>query len=576
MSSKTARCLGSCVWGLSLLACSPAADRPPPPLPPAIATSAAPEPAAPPPTVSLEVALLDGDPSRLAVRLKVPRAVLPPGTKLLELPLMSEPFREAEGFVSFLKSADGSAYSGQFDVSASGTPPELALDIAYTVDLSHEQAGPRNGIDEVPFRTTTGWFLAGRAFIPTLKADGVLLDVGARLSFPHAEASDAFGAVPEAGREGTTVALRDAFYVLGESNEKHVVVDGRVFRVMSGDLTPDSKLRGLVRNTATLATRHLGPLDNHPRLVTVNLRDSVRAGGSVGYDTSVVGPEPPESARQRIGQILIHELLHQWSQADVAWLSEGFTHYFELKAVNAVDGSAQTQALALERFLPELEVYQLSSDGKPLREAQGNAAYAGGAMLAFCVDVELSKAGSSLEAVYRSARGEGRGTTEERFREALNKYPSASARMDELLAVGSDFPLSECLEQSRADVTLTEYQGMEMRDLALNVLKVSGFNVWDTLVESTPEGSKFERGDQLLKLHDSAEPPFAQLPWVLRKLRAGQHFKAVVQRGDTTETIDLVMPKLDPKQRPKRVHIAPGDVPRTSDFTPLLSWSETP
>ncbi|MCB9587615.1 MAG: hypothetical protein H6718_19590 [Polyangiaceae bacterium] len=572
MSSKLALRLSCVVWGAWLSACSPAADRPPPPLPPAISASVAPEPAAPP-SVSLEVALLDGDPSRLAVRLKVPRAILPPGTKLLELPLMDAPFREAEGFVSFLKMADGTPYAGQFPVSTSETAPELALDIAYTVDLSHERAGPRNGIDAVPFKTTTGWFLAGRAFIPTLKADGVLLDVATRLSFPHAEASDASGALPEAGREGTTVALRDAFYVFGESNVKNVVVNDRVFRVMSGDLTPDARLTALVRNTVTLASQQLGPLDAHPRLVTLNLRETVRAGGSVGYDTSVVGPAPPEGPDSRLGQIVIHELLHQWSQADVTWLSEGFTHYFELKAVSGVAAltSAQREARALERFLPELEVYQLSVDGKPLREAQGNAAYAGGAMLAFCLDVELVKVGSSLEAVYRAARDGGRGTTEKRFREAMAKFPKVTQRLDELLAVSDAFPLTDCLERSGAKVTRTEYQGMEPRDLALNVLKVSGFNVWDTLVENTPEASKFEPGDQILTLNGNTAQPFALLPWMLRSVRGGQRFRVVVQRGETTESLDLVMPKLDPKQRPKRVHLSPDATAEAS--TPLLSWA---
>src|SRR5690606_8167443 len=137
-----------------------------------------------------------------------------------------------------------------------------------------------------------------------------------------------------------------------------------------------------------------------------------------------------------------------------------------LKAANGVDGlsAPQSEQQVLERFLPEFDAYQLEAQGRPLREAQGNAAYSGGAMLAYCLDVDLVQAGSSLEAVYRAARKKSgaRVTSEKQFREALSKTPSALKRLDELLPVAGPFPLVDCLTRGGTAVKATQYTGLEL------------------------------------------------------------------------------------------------------------------
>ncbi len=575
MRSETALWRACVVWGLSLAACGPAAEQAPPPLPPAISATAGPEPAGPPPSVALEVALLEGEPNRLAVQLSVPREILPRGTKLLELPFMEEPFGKARGYASFVKLANGADYQGQFQLSPDETGSEPALNIAYTVDLTHELAEPKKGVDEVPFHTSVGWFLSGRAFIPTLKADGALLDVRMRVRFPHDDVVDAFSAVPGEGREAKNTELRDAFYVMGPVRQKELGAAGTTFRLTSGDVSSFFGLEALVQDTAGFAADQLGDLSARPRLVAYH-QHATRGGGVVGYDTSIVGPEIPREALSPLGRVTVHELLHQWSRSDVTWLSEGFTRYFELKALAALaarDG-AVSETDALGWLSDEFDVHAMESQGKALRELDGNAAYAGGAMLAYCLDVDLTRGGASLEAVYAAARGKspGAGATQAEFRAALKSYPKLTARLDELLDQAGTFPLADCFKRDQVQPRVTEYRGLELRDLALEVLHISGFNVNDNLVERAVEGSKFEPGDSLIALAGENIAAMRQLPWVLRNTKPGQRVTVKVRREEAEVSFALVFPKLDASRRPQRTRVRPGPSSRKRDHSPIVRW----
>ncbi|MEZ4234034.1 MAG: hypothetical protein R3B89_32975 [Polyangiaceae bacterium] len=576
MRSETALSRGVAVWGLTLgLACSPAVDRPPPPLPPAISASAAPEPARPPPAVSLEVALLDGEPARLAVQVTVPREILPPGTKLLELPFMGEPFREGDGFASFVKPAGGGEYTGQYRLEPSDTATDPAFDVGYAVDLTHEAAGPRQGVDEVPFRTSVGWFLAGRAFIPTLKADGKLLDVRMRLTFPHDEVVDAFGALPGDGRVMNNRDLRDAFYILGPVRQKALGAAGTTFQLTTGDVSSFFGLEALVRDTAGFAADQLGELSARPRLMAFHTRGT-RGGGVVGYDTSLIGPEVPRQPSSPLGRITVHELLHQWSRSDTVWLSEGFTRYFELKALAALEAreAAISETEVLDWLGDEYDVHAMESQGKPLAELSGNAAYAGGAMLAYCLDVDLTRAGASLESVYAAARQKSPepGASESEFRAALARYAELPARLDELLAQPEAFPLGECYRRDQIEPRTSTYRGLELRDLALEVLKITGFNVNDTLVERVAEGSRFAPGDSVLEVAGEPIRGMRQVPWALRNTTSGQRFKVRVRRGDGELELTLAFPKLDPSVRPVRPRVRAGKSLRKSGHSPIVRW----
>ena len=82
----------------------------------------------------------------------------------------------------------------------------------------------------------------------------------------------------------------------------------------------------------------LGPMPPAQRILAYDSLPLGFAGGVVGTDISFMSSTPPSTrALSPDTSVLIHELTHLWSTADVPWLSEGFTDYFAFLVAAKLD-----------------------------------------------------------------------------------------------------------------------------------------------------------------------------------------------------------------------------------------------
>ncbi len=554
---------------------APAEDPSPPALAVPTPSSGQPQSSMAPRPMAIHVEFVGGQmATALKVRLTVPNERIGDAAKLVELPFMAEPFRNRSSYADFVTMANGGAYTGRFDA------PKGDLQLRYTVALEHAQAGPKHGIDEVPFHSHVGLFLVGRAFVPALKVDGELRDVPLKLTFGSETVTDALGPIPASGRIQAHRELRDAFYLVGPAHSYDVPVAGTTFRLASGDADAESlaRIAPMVNSVAGAASGFFGRLTKRPRTLAFHYHNSIEAGGVVGVHTSVVGLPLPTEPTSGTGGILVHELLHQWSRADVAWLSEGFTRYFEIKAQVALRaaGGDVLEMNALSILFQEHDRLELETVRGPVRTVGGNVAYSGGALVAFCLDTELRAAGSSLETVYRSARQRHPepGTTEAAFRAALSEMPGALKKLDSLLDAPPPFPLLDCVKRTGAPApTVTKYRGYDLRTLAVDVLGITGFSLSSSKIASAKAGSTFQAGDVITEIGGDYVHHIHEAQWALRNTKPGETVKVSIRRGGAPMQLKFKLPKVDAKHRPWRTRLRAQQRLREGNASPLLAWA---
>jgi predicted metalloprotease with PDZ domain len=404
----------------------------PPPVP---MTASAPPLAAPAdPVATITATLVPGPQPHLDVLFDLPLGWVPVDFVDVRLAFKSEPFREgADGYDDFIQSLTP---GGQPTPWVDTFPAAERIHIRYRVALVHETRGPVHGIDEVPHPTSTGWFLNGRAFVPRVSVrsrsgDTRNIDTAARLTLTVPAGWRLLGSAPREGEAfvGPDLgAVRDAIWIAGRL--RTVEVGEHTIASSDFEVAELEPLRQLVGSTLAAATASLGEPPPGKRLIVFD-RGSELGGGVVGRGISLIHPERPSaSALSSLGIVVVHELAHLWNQADRMWLHEGFARYFEIMLSHEIDGaSAQATADALQRVHVS-HVAQALSASPPvmIAETRGSAAYAAGAMVAFCADAELRALGGSLAQVHTEARRMAFPLRAEELLARLEKHSDATAR----------------------------------------------------------------------------------------------------------------------------------------------------
>lgn len=485
----------------------------------------------------------------LAVRLELPPALAPKDSQRLELPFAAEPFRKAQGYGDFVRGADGRAWQDQYEHPARG------LSLRYQVRLEHAQAEPQHGLDEVPHAVRGGWFLVGRAFIPSFKLDGrhtdppVLLIVelgpGQRLATRAGQQKD-LGSPTRIGRAGPLRALADAFYVIGSFHREQVKKGQSEIEIVSGDYAEHlPALARTVEQALSGLEAELGPMPPAQRILAYDSLPLGFAGGVVGTDISFMSSTPPSTrALSPDTSVLIHELTHLWSTADVPWLSEGFTDYFAFLVAAKLDRVPEQEALvALLRFYGNYTAGQREAS---IAEGDELWTYPAGMMVAFCTDATLRQSGSSLAAVYRRALlggPLGGGVTLERFGAALEAVlPGARQSLDAMVNQRRGIDFERCLAGFGWSSSRVRYSGFPLRALVLDVLQITSFSPQRAEVFAVRSGSVFRPGDLILSVDGAPISVIPELDWLLREDRASAPAKLRVLRGGAEVELLLSVP----------------------------------
>ncbi len=495
---------------------------------------------------------LDPESRSLTVHLDLPASLGP----VVQLPFHSGPFgAEQVGYEAFARTLDGAPVPDELPVPASGAR------LSYRVELRHAQSDPAAGPDEVPHQTSGGWFLVGRAFLPVIKSGGARARLPGRVTL-HLPAG--WEVISSAGDgaviRGPLPALRDAFYYVGRFHHRRVTMEGAVVDLATADWPPDAlnTLESVVRRVHAVGAAKLGPLSKSRRLLVYDRVPQGLFGGVVGAGLSVLSSTPPtERARSAAGELLVHELMHQWIFGGPTWLGEGLTTYEQVLTQAALDGATPQQ---LADALAEIaRIYMAGSGHGSIAEGSGPWGYAAGATLGLCLDAALVGQGATVASVLRATRAElgaGAELTAAGFTRALGRTSAAAAaRLAQWLAAPEVIDVAGCFREAGYGAEEVEYLGYSLRSLALDVLRAPSFSPLRAEIFRVREGSPFEVGDVIEAVNGQPVGRVDDLSWALRDVAAGETVRADVLRRGVATVVDFVMPEVAADQRPRQVRL---------------------
>ncbi len=504
-------------------------------------------------------AVLDAPSGRranLAVDLIVPLGFIDFQYRQLEVRFRNEKFRKGgNGYARFVDVAREGGKRGAF-VSTVAAPSDKVLRLQYRVRLEHHHADPVVGLDEVPHPTTGGWFLNGRAFLPSVHVvlpDGKEkeVDMEATLSLKVPAGHDLVSSVAAGSGPWTAPSLgelRNALYYSGKfdraaSGSGDVRID-----LVSSDFGEVQLgiLGAMTGFTLKAATRLLGPLPKK-RLLIIYDRDAERAGGVVGKGISLLYDRPPSPEMSSpMGIVIVHELMHLWNRGDAWWLNEGLTRYLELVFSLRLDRATPQEAT--RRLLELNEKYRSSAPKQSVEKATELEAYSAGALYCFCLDMELRRAGRSLFAVHRRARkaaGAGRALSVAGFFDAMNALaPKVVEDAKKKLSAPGPIDLAPCLRRAGFRVQRKPAQLLSAKALAVDVMKIRGHDLRTSKVLRTFDDSPLKPGDRITTVNGTVVSSFTDINHVVSKLAPGSAVKLSLLRESKRIALALKMPKL--------------------------------
>ncbi|MBX3131430.1 MAG: PDZ domain-containing protein [Polyangiaceae bacterium] len=523
---------------------------------------------------------VDARRAEVDVELTLPLHWVPHGFESLQVRFRDEAFRKGpSGYARFVDRIhdDGSyrAWTPEFERPSSGS-----LRVRYRVRLDHHEYDPVVGLDEVPHPTARGWFVNGRAILPTVhvvtagdRQREIDLAATLRLSLPEgwsSASSVAAGAGPS-WQASSLAELRHALYYTGRFLERRVQVGGTTLDLVTQDFTAEqlAPLERLTTRTLERASVLLGALPAERLLLVVD-RGAERAGGVVGKGISLLyDREPDDRASSPMGVVVVHELIHLWNRADAWWLNEGVTRYFEQVLAARLDGVGAREAG--QRLADLATRYGAVHTRASVAEATESEAYAAGALWAFCVDAELRAASSSLFAVHRAAReaaGSGRALSSEGFLRALQQAsPEVYRYAAQLLAAPGPIDVTPCLKRAGYGVRVREVQSFTAEALALQVLGISGHDVDSATVLRVQPASPLRAGDEILRVGRAPVRSMDEVSEALASLRPGTRALLSVRRGAGEERVGVVVPDLPADKRLRRKRWVVTSAPATSPLT---------
>lgn len=489
------------------------------------------------------------DAGALHVTLRLPRAALPAGAKRVEWVFMREEFGARPGgyadFAARITPSGDAPWEPAFDLG------DADFELRYRVDLRHHEADPKHGLDAVPRPTGGGWQLVGRAFVPLLKVDGVLLDLPAELALDLPADWARVDTLPAAPRLRD---LADAVYYLGRFARDELVHGAVAVQLVSSDMSPEARagLRRLVERTLDAGEALLGPLPPGRRLLVYDRRERGFDGGVIGEAVTVLSSTPAlDRAISPEGAIVVHELVHLWIGASAPWFSEGFTRYFQTRIQARLDDDPDLDAT--RRLVRRHDAYARAVGTRPLAGLDDDLAYDGGASLAYCLDTDLRTRGRDLESLFRAAR--------ERAREADRAFPTdldlaaaldladptAAAALRQQLAAPGPIDLQPCLQRAGYRSQRRQYVGYSARAIALDILKAPSYSAQRAEFYQVRDGSIFRPGDILRAIDGRPVELVGDIDPLLA--RARRRVDVDVLRDGAPVRLRLDIPRVPAKER---------------------------
>ncbi|HMR04957.1 MAG TPA: hypothetical protein PKA88_04255 [Polyangiaceae bacterium] len=493
-----------------------------------------------------------GQTAHLDVDFEMPLDFIDFDYRAVRVRFRDEKFRAgADGYGQFVQAR---GKDGRHAPLADPMPPpaDKTVRLSYRVRLESHLADPVVGLDEVPHpvgsggsgaATPKGWFLNGRAFVPTLHVvtaagEEKEVDMDAELSLASPIGHDVISSVaPGKGpwRAPSASQLRNALYYSGKFTRSQAKWGNVRADIVSSDFGPSEleSLRALTTKTLRVSQEWLGPLPEK-RVLLVYDRAAERAGGVVGQGISLMYDVAPSAvASSPMGIVVVHELMHLYNRADSWWLNEGLTRYLELAMTLRLDGASIDEAT--RRLLELNEKYRASGASRSVAKATELEAYSAGALYCFCLDTDLRKRGASLAAVHRRAResaGEG-ALTEAGFFDAMTALaPEAVAAARRLLQAKGPVDLKPCLERAGYRVQRRTSRQLSTKALAVDVLNILGHDLDRAQVLRVPVGSRFRRGDVITSVNGSPVRDFDQIRWLVSSQPAGARLRLGLRRGN--------------------------------------------
>lgn len=203
-------------------------------------------------------------------------------------------------------------------------------------------------------------------------------------------------------------ALYSGLLLVGSTRE--VRASGGL-RLVSFDLDDAALARVATLERKVNATLEAQTGPRHPLhlLALHRIPDGLRRNGAFGVNVqenaiALLSPGFDGAAMTADGLVVTHELTHSSLPGSgnlPHWIEEGFTEYFALRAALTIDGAPSE---ALRELLSTAWTFFVQDSPNRRAGATALGDYAGGLVLAHCIDVRLRRDGSSLEAVLKRAR----------------------------------------------------------------------------------------------------------------------------------------------------------------------------
>lgn len=473
---------------------------------------------------------VDSTPPELRVRLRIPAAVLAdlPPEAALRMEFPESPFMNRDGGYGGFVQVRGE------DFSPTPIDRERGVDLSYEVVLEHHLAGPSYGLDDVPHPAGSGWMVVGRAFLPSIRWGERQVTIPLQLSL-----SGLWGPRP-LSEPVPLDALQDRLYLHGPVRTHALSWPETELTLATLTRPPVLEPLGeLLGELYGALAPTLGPLPHSQVLVVVDAVDRSMEGGVIGSDISLL-LAPPASGQldPSARKLVTHEFIHLWNGRGPAWQREGLTEYLRLRTGAAV----WDRSMSLPEAISGQHAQHGVATDRPLAEEFGPAAYPGGAVVGYCLDVMLEAEGRSLDEVLGESLETGTDLPELLAGEPIGE------RLQAWLNTPPPLPLADCFEADGGHAEGVPYTELSMRTVALSILKSTSFSSQSGELYTVEPGSPFQPGDVLVEMAGEKLSGIGDIAWALRGVAIGELVPVVVRRGVERVSLSFEMPALDPDE----------------------------
>ena len=364
-------------------------------------------------------------------------------------------------------------------------------------------------------RIAPGWWVRGRAFLPSIEPSVPLRLIDAPLGWPAMDS-----------RPHEVQELRSVGFLMGSLER----VEVGPLQVIYGSDTDAEQMQELASRLSHALQRLPFDLGSPPVLIisagTSNSRAAQHVDGALGLWGRFTDAE------------VFEELLQVWLRPAPIWLAGGLARVLRVFAL----GNNQDGRFEVERWYRE---HRASPPRRPLRESVGLSGGLAGALALFCADLALQRNGSSLIETLEDV--------ELRSSEAvLQSLGDADALAAQRLRAQLEFrgviDIMACLEPAGLQLVATVAPRIE----GVHASRVLQANLRGDPPVVAARTRRFREGDQVVRVRGMPIASTSELSEALRGLKPREAFAVTVQRGEDLARVWLRLPRL-PDEIPKRV-----------------------